>query len=48
MAHTLKRLDGLMKENFKLKRELACEKKRYLDLTNAFVELKNEQKARDE
>jgi len=44
----LKKLDDLLKENFKLKREIACEKKRYLDLMNAFVEMRNEQKIREE
>lgn len=33
-------MDILFTENFKLKKELAFEKKRYLDMMNAFVELR--------
>jgi oligoendopeptidase F len=35
------RLEKLLTENFQLKREMAYEKKRYLDLMNAFLELRN-------
>jgi len=35
------RLDRLLTENFQMKRELAYEKKRYMDLMNAFMELRN-------
>lgn len=33
VENTLKRLDDVMRENFKLKREMVAEKKRYLDLS---------------
>lgn len=39
------RIDLLFQENFRLKKEMACEKKRYLDLINAFVELRRSLKA---
>jgi hypothetical protein len=38
------KLDLAFQENFKLKREIAQEKKRYLDLMSAFLEVRNEQK----
>lgn len=41
---TLQRLDEILRDNFKLKQEIACEKKRYVDLMNAFLELRHEQK----
>lgn len=31
-----------LRENFELKKELAYEKKKYLDLMNAFLELRNQ------
>jgi hypothetical protein len=34
----------VLRENFKLKREIAAEKKRYLDLSAAFVDLKSQLK----
>jgi hypothetical protein len=34
-------LDSLLQENFELKKEIAYEKKRYLDLMNGFMELRN-------
>lgn len=37
----MNRLEKLLTENFQLKREMAYEKKRYLDLMNAFLELRN-------
>lgn len=40
----MQRIDEILRENFKLKQEIACEKKRYLDLMNAFLEVRNEQK----
>jgi predicted nucleic acid-binding Zn-ribbon protein len=36
------RMDKLMEENFHLKKEIAYEKKRYLDLMNAFIELRGQ------
>ena len=41
---TLQRLDDILRYNFKLKQEIACEKKRYVDLMNAFLEVRHEQK----
>jgi hypothetical protein len=38
----------MLEENFKLKKEIACEKKRYIDLMEAFVELRDEQKIKEE
>ena len=40
----MKRVEEVLRENFKLKREMAAEKKRYLDLSAAFVELKSQLK----
>lgn len=40
----MERLDRVFTENFQLKRELAYEKKRYIDLMNAFLELRNSTK----
>ena len=37
-------MDMLLTENFQLKREMAFEKKRYIDLMNAFLELRNSTK----
>jgi hypothetical protein len=37
----MERLDRFLNENFQLKREIAYEKKRYMDLMNAFMELRN-------
>jgi hypothetical protein len=34
-------MDHLLRENFELKKEMAYEKKRYLDLMNAFIELRS-------
>jgi hypothetical protein len=34
----------LLTENFQLKREMAHDKKRYMDLMNAFLELRNSTK----
>ena len=34
-------LDQLLQENFELKKQIAYEKKRYLDLMNGFMELRN-------
>ena len=45
---SLGKFDDLLLENFKLKKELACEKRRYLDLMEAFVELRDEQKIKEE
>lgn len=44
----LDKFDDYLTENFQLKRELACEKKRYVDLWNAFVEMRDDQKNREE
>lgn len=44
MAKYMKNLDQLSEENFKLKTEISNEKQRYLDLMNAFMEVRNEQK----
>jgi hypothetical protein len=41
---TIKRIEEVLRENFKLKREIAAEKKRYLDLSAAFVDLKSQLK----
>jgi hypothetical protein len=38
----MKRMDLLLKENFELKKEIAFEKKKYMDLMNAFLELRQE------
>ena len=38
------KLDDAFKDNFRLKREIAQEKKRYLDLMSAFLEVRKEQK----
>jgi BMFP domain-containing protein YqiC len=35
------KLDMFLKENFDLKKDLAFEKKKYLDLMNAFLELRS-------
>ena len=32
----------MFEENFQLKKEIAYEKKRYLDLMNAFLEMRNQ------
>ena len=40
----LDRLDEILRDNFRLKQEIACEKKRYVDLMNAFLEVRHEQK----
>lgn len=45
---SLKKFDEMLEENFKLKKEIACEKKRYIDLMEAFVELRDEQKIKEE
>lgn len=37
----LKDLDQLQQENYKLKLEISSEKKRYLDLMEAFLEVRN-------
>lgn len=37
-------LNSLSNENYLLKSEIANEKKRYVDLMNAFLEVRNEQK----
>jgi hypothetical protein len=34
-------LDSFLQENFELKKEIAYEKKRYIDLMNGFIELRN-------
>lgn len=44
VAQTLQRMEDVLRENFKLKQEIACEKKRYVDLMNAFLEVRHEQK----
>lgn len=36
----LDKIDKFRIENFKLKQQIACEKKRYLDLRNSYIELK--------
>ena len=41
LANTIKRIEIIIRENFKLKREIAAEKKRYIDLSEAFVDLKS-------
>jgi hypothetical protein len=41
----IERLDRLFAENFGLKKDLAYEKKRYMDLMSAFLELRNSLKA---
>ena len=38
----LGRMDILLKENFDLKREIVFERKRYVDLHNAYQDLRNE------
>jgi hypothetical protein len=35
-------MDLLLKENFELKREIVFERKRYIDLHNAYQDLRNE------
>jgi hypothetical protein len=35
-------MDYLLKDNFELKKDLALEKKKYIDLMNAFLELRND------
>lgn len=40
MSNYLKRLDSILQDNFKLKQEIANEKKRYLDLMSAFLEIR--------
>ena len=35
-------MDILLKENFDLKREIVFERKRYVDLNNAYQDLRNE------
>lgn len=40
----LDQLDKLLQENFDLKKEIAYEKKRYLDLMNGFIEFKGAMK----
>lgn len=40
----MKFLDRMLKENFDLKKEIAYEKKKYVDLMNAFVELRKDLK----
>jgi len=42
VAQTLKSVHDILRENFKLKQEIACEKKRYVDLMNAFLEVRHE------
>jgi BMFP domain-containing protein YqiC len=42
ITQTLQRMDDVLRENFKLKQEIACEKKRYVDLMNAFLEVRHE------
>jgi hypothetical protein len=37
----LKDLDQLQQDNYKLKLEISSEKKRYLDLMEAFLEVRN-------
>ena len=37
-----------MRDNFMLKQELAAEKKRYVDLMNAFLDVRHEQKYSDD
>lgn len=44
MQEYLQRLDDQCDENFKLKQEIANEKKRYLDLMSAFIEIRDDQK----
>jgi hypothetical protein len=44
LESTIKRIEDVLRENFKLKREIAAEKKRYLDLSAAFVDLKSQLK----
>jgi len=44
MTSYLQQLDNLLNDNFKLKTEIANEKKRYLDLMSAFIEIRNQQK----
>jgi len=41
-------LDKLFQENFELKKEIAYEKKRYLDLMNAFIEFRHQVKQEQE
>ena len=44
IQHTISRINEVLHDNFRLKQEIACEKKRYLDLLSAFLEVRNEQK----
>jgi hypothetical protein len=44
IQHTVTRINEVLHDNFRLKQEIACEKKRYLDLLSAFLEVRNEQK----
>ena len=39
---TIERIQETLKDNFKLKLEIAAEKKRYVDLLNAFLDVRNE------
>ena len=48
IKRTCEKFDDFLKENFKLKKEIACEKKRYIDLMEAFVEMRDENKLREE
>lgn len=41
-------MDNLLLENFGLKKDIAYEKKKYLDLMNAFLELRNNLKLQDQ
>ena len=41
----MKSLDRLQRENFSLKSEIVYEKKRYMDLMSAFMELRRETKS---
>lgn len=40
----MERIEDVLRDNFRLKQEIACEKKRYVDLMNAFLEVRHEQK----
>jgi len=41
ITQALGRLDLLLKENFELKREIVFERKKYVDLHNAYQDLRN-------
>jgi hypothetical protein len=41
-------MNRLFTENFELKKEIAFEKKRYIDLLNAFIEMRNEVKYKEQ